>query len=93
MRNTSLQVRPTHDFAKRTDAKIRHFIRGLIARFKNSLRNALLVEDLEYHSLALLEIASALEDEFDLRPIDEKTARQMRWPTAQRLPGGTSTAR
>ncbi|WP_018540271.1 MULTISPECIES: hypothetical protein [unclassified Streptomyces] len=37
--------------------------------------DARLVEDLGYHSLALLEFAFALEDEFDLPPIDEETAR------------------
>jgi acyl carrier protein len=37
-----------------------------------------LVEDLGYHSLALMEITFALEDEFDLEPIDEKTARNIR---------------
>lgn len=36
---------------------------------------ARLVEDFGYHSLALLELAFTLEDEFDLSPIDEKTAR------------------
>ncbi|MEZ0073187.1 phosphopantetheine-binding protein [Planotetraspora sp. GP83] len=36
-----------------------------------------LVEDLGYHSLALLELAFTLEDEFDLPPIDEATARQI----------------
>jgi len=34
-----------------------------------------LVDDLGYHSLALLELAFTLEDEFDLDPIDEETAR------------------
>jgi acyl carrier protein len=33
-----------------------------------------LVEDLEYHSLALMELAFTLEDEFALEPIDEETA-------------------
>jgi acyl carrier protein len=33
-----------------------------------------LIEDLGYHSLALLELAFALEDEFDLPPLDEETA-------------------
>jgi acyl carrier protein len=37
-----------------------------------------LVEDLEYHSLALLELAFALEDEFDLPPIDEESVRDIR---------------
>ncbi|MFB9235721.1 acyl carrier protein [Plantactinospora siamensis] len=30
-----------------------------------------LVDDLEYHSLALLELGFALEDEFDLPPLDQ----------------------
>jgi acyl carrier protein len=34
-----------------------------------------LVDDLEYTSLALLELAFTLEDEFELPPIDEETAR------------------
>ncbi|GAB3935046.1 acyl carrier protein [Micromonospora vulcania] len=36
-----------------------------------------LVEDLGFHSLALLELAFTLEDEFDLPPIDETTARKI----------------
>jgi len=36
---------------------------------------ARLVEDLGYHSLALLELAFTLEDDFELSPIDEQTAR------------------
>ena len=36
-----------------------------------------LVEDLGYHSLALLELAFSLEDEFDLPTIDEPTARKI----------------
>ncbi|NYT95664.1 acyl carrier protein [Salinispora sp. H7-4] len=36
-----------------------------------------LVQDLGFHSLALMELAFALEDEFDLDPIDEKTARSI----------------
>ncbi|WP_020519522.1 phosphopantetheine-binding protein [Catelliglobosispora koreensis] len=38
---------------------------------------SILIQDLGYHSLALMEVAFALEDEFDLDPIDEKTARQI----------------
>jgi acyl carrier protein len=38
---------------------------------------SVLIKDLGYHSLALMEVAFALEDEFDLDPIDEKTARQI----------------
>lgn len=37
-----------------------------------------LVEDLGYHSLALLELAFALEDEFNLPPMDEETAQNIR---------------
>jgi acyl carrier protein len=40
--------------------------------------DARLVEDLRYHSLALMELAFALEDEYDLAPIDEHTARRIR---------------
>jgi len=36
-----------------------------------------LVDDLGYHSLALLELAFTLEDEFQLPPIDEETARKI----------------
>jgi acyl carrier protein len=39
---------------------------------------ARLVEELGYHSLALLELAFALEGEFGLRPLDERAAREMR---------------
>lgn len=37
-----------------------------------------LIEDLDYHSLALVELAFALEDEFDLQPIDAATAQAIR---------------
>jgi acyl carrier protein len=40
-------------------------------------RTARLIEDLGYHSLALLELAFSLEDEFDLDTIDEPTARKI----------------
>jgi acyl carrier protein len=36
-----------------------------------------LIDDLGYHSLALLELAYALEDEFGLPPMDEETARDV----------------
>jgi len=41
------------------------------------LEESKLVDDLGFHSLALLELAFALEDEFDLQPIDERTARNI----------------
>jgi acyl carrier protein len=37
-----------------------------------------LIQDLGYHSLALLELAFALEGEFGLPPIGERDARGMR---------------
>jgi acyl carrier protein len=37
-----------------------------------------LMDELGYHSLALLELAFALEGEFGLRPLDERAARDMR---------------
>lgn len=45
---------------------------------KGSAEDVLLVEELEYHSLALLELAFALEDEFDLPPIDEASVQSIR---------------
>jgi acyl carrier protein len=41
------------------------------------LDDAHLIESLQYNSLALLELAFALEDEFDLPTIDEATARKI----------------
>jgi acyl carrier protein len=40
-----------------------------------ALDSTLLVDELEYTSLTLTELAFTLEDEFDLAPIDEVTAR------------------
>jgi acyl carrier protein len=37
--------------------------------------DARLMDDLAYHSLALMELAFTLEDEFDLLPVDEATGR------------------
>src|SRR5579871_6875005 len=36
-----------------------------------------LVDGLGFHSLALLELAFAIEDDFDLPPIDEETGRSI----------------
>lgn len=36
-----------------------------------------LIEDLAYHSLALLELAFAVEEAFGLRPMDMQTARSI----------------
>lgn len=59
---------------------VRELVRGILLELAPnpegaSTGDARLVEELEYHSLALLELAFALEDEFDLKPIDEETAR------------------
>jgi acyl carrier protein len=64
----------------RTADEVRKLIRDLIIELAPnpeaaSLDNPRLIEDLEYHSLGLLEVAFTLEDEFDLEPIDEETAR------------------
>jgi acyl carrier protein len=72
-----------HDVPTRTEEEVRAQIRGIILELapnpqQATVENALLVEDLEYHSLALLELAFALEDEFDLPPIDEENARNIR---------------
>jgi acyl carrier protein len=67
----------------KTEEEVRTAVRTLIGELtpggtrhiEGELR---LVDDLQYHSLALLELAFALEDEFDLSPIDEPTARRIR---------------
>ena len=58
-------------------------IRGIVAELAPNpgltpSSDADLVDDLEYHSVALVELAFTLEDEFDLLPIDEATARTIR---------------
>jgi len=71
----------------RSEQDVRTLIRNLILELApnpdgmQSDQEVLLVETLEYHSLALIELAFTLEDEFDLDPIDETAARQIR--TAQ----------
>jgi acyl carrier protein len=64
----------------RTEGDLRASVRRLVIELapKSDLsveEGTRLREDLEYHSLALLELAFSLEDEFDLSPIDEATAR------------------
>jgi acyl carrier protein len=64
-----------------TDEEARALVHAIVADLAPSKRDpelALrLVEDLGYHSLALLELAFALEDEFNLPTIDEATARSI----------------
>lgn len=62
---------------KPADAEIREKIRSIIVQVAPNPDGARtdgetnLVDDLEYHSLALLELGFTLEDEFDLTPIDQ----------------------
>ena|SRR5258708_872953 len=65
-----------------TEGDLRKAVRSVILEIAPNanlqpLDSARLVDDLGYHSLALLELAFALEDEFDLPPIDEPTARKI----------------
>lgn len=66
---------------KRTEAEVRTLIRELVAELapggdgEPGSPGARLVDDLGYHSLALLELAFTIEDEFGLEPIDEQTAQ------------------
>jgi acyl carrier protein len=64
----------------RTEAQIRQIVLNVILEMApnpegGSAPETTLVDDLGYHSLALMEVAFALEDEFDLDPIDEASAR------------------
>jgi acyl carrier protein len=64
---------------KRSEDEIRDFIRAVVIELapelnEGPLEHARLVEDLGYHSLALLELAYTLEDEFDLPSVDPDTA-------------------
>ncbi|MBX7266839.1 acyl carrier protein [Micromonospora sp. Llam7] len=73
---------PTVVGPKQSDEQIRAQVQAIVldlAPNPDGLRDAetALVQDLGFHSLALMELAFALEDEFDLEPIDEKTARSI----------------
>jgi acyl carrier protein len=66
----------------RSEQEVRDTIRAIVLELapnQDGLTgdDARLAEDLEYHSLALLELAFTLEDQFDLLPIDEETARRI----------------
>jgi acyl carrier protein len=67
-----------------SEADVRDIVMGVLRqlapepqRFGES-RELHLVDDLGFHSLALLELAFAIEDEFDLPSIDEETGRAIR---------------
>jgi acyl carrier protein len=62
--------------AKSADSEVRARVRAVILQVAPNqdgvqAEQTLLVEHLEYHSLALLELGFALEDEFDLPPLDQ----------------------
>jgi acyl carrier protein len=58
-------------------ARVREII-GELAPEKNppDVENPRLLEDLAYHSLAMVELAFALEDEFALPPMDEDSVNE-----------------
>jgi len=73
---------PDVSVEKRSEDDIRALVRDMIADLAPESDaecgpDNRLIEDLGYHSLALLELAFTLEDEFDLEPIDEETARKI----------------
>lgn len=70
------------DGSKRTPADVRAAVRAIVlelapVRTEQVDPQAGLVDQLGYHSLAMLELAFTLEEEFDLAPIDEPTARRI----------------
>ena len=64
----------------RDEQSVRMLVRELILElapnqtYKDLTSDSRLVEDLEFHSLALMEMAFTLEDEFSLDPISEQDA-------------------
>lgn len=65
-----------------SEADLRAKVRKIVMELSPNLPAVIppegrLVDHLGYHSLALLELAFALEDAFELSPIDEKTARKI----------------
>ncbi|MBV9447203.1 MAG: hypothetical protein JO345_15080 [Streptosporangiaceae bacterium] len=67
---------------RRAESDVRTLVRSMVIelspeRDESAGAGARLIEDLAYNSLALVELAFTLEDEFDLSPIDETTARQI----------------
>lgn len=61
------------------EAEARRNIREIVVAMapdqaRSAMTDPSLVDDLGYHSLALLELAFALEDEYQLPPIDQERA-------------------
>jgi acyl carrier protein len=64
----------------RSEAQIRELVVAIVGELALNksvevVEDRLLVEELGFHSLALLELAFTLEDEFDLLPITQDDAR------------------
>ncbi|WP_341720847.1 acyl carrier protein [Micromonospora sp. FIMYZ51] len=63
-----------------TEDQIRAAVRAIVMELapepdEDAPGDATLVESLGYHSLALMELAFTLEDQYDLDPLDEQRAR------------------
>ena len=66
----------------KTEEDLRESVRAIVLELAPEVDDSVpdtarLVEDLGYHSLALLELAFTLEDQFDLDPIEEQQARNI----------------
>jgi acyl carrier protein len=64
----------------RSESEVRKLIRDLVTELAPSpsgisLENPKLVDDLQFNSLTLLELAFTIEDEFQLPPIDRAAAQ------------------
>ena len=79
--STSRQT-PVSTTGARSESDVRRIIRDLVLELAPhddtvSAEDPHLVDDLAYHSLAVLELAFTIEDEFDLEPIDQETAQHI----------------
>jgi acyl carrier protein len=66
----------------RTETNVRETVRSIVIevspeRDESASASTGLIEGLGFNSLALVELAFTLEDEFDLAPIEEVTARRI----------------
>lgn len=64
-----------------SDTEVRRRIRAIILDLApekggEEVENPRLLEDLSYHSLAMVELAFALEDEFELPPMNEESVNE-----------------
>jgi acyl carrier protein len=70
------------DVDDRSEDDIRESVQAIVVELApgagdDANADSRLIEDLGFHSLALLELAFTLEDEFNLPPIDEQTAQKI----------------